>query len=126
MTLSKRRTLMEFFGFDREAALNHCDSLELGLGRELDRVRSWNRLRPEHIVELLHGAAADARQDARNLAAQITRGSWRIYMQAPAQGKANQLVSNAREVAVSAGGRDYRLQLNEGTKLQLERITQSA
>ena len=44
---------MEFFGFDRQAALNHCDSLELGLGRDLDRVRAWNRLRPEHIIELL-------------------------------------------------------------------------
>ena len=32
----------------------------------------------------------------------------------------------AHRGAVSAGGRDYRLQLNEGTKLQLERITQSA
>ncbi|MBD3828524.1 MULTISPECIES: hypothetical protein [Stenotrophomonas] len=117
---------MDFYGFDRAKAVANCDSLNLGLARDTDSVRAWNRLRPEHIVELLHGAAADARQDARNLAAQISRGSWRIYMQAPAQGKANQLVSNAREVAVSAGGRDYRLQLNEGTKLQLERITQSA
>ncbi|KAG0736862.1 hypothetical protein G6F24_018178 [Rhizopus arrhizus] len=66
---------MEFYGFDREAALNHCDSLELGLGRELDRVRAWNRLRPEHVIELLDTAVPAARQDARNVAAQISRGS---------------------------------------------------
>jgi len=47
MTLSERRALVEFFGLDCEVALDRCDSLELGLGRELDRVRSWNGLRPE-------------------------------------------------------------------------------
>ncbi|WP_159095285.1 MULTISPECIES: hypothetical protein [unclassified Stenotrophomonas maltophilia group] len=47
MTLSERRTLVEFFGLDCEVALDRCDSLKLGLGRELDRVRSWNGLRPE-------------------------------------------------------------------------------
>lgn len=117
---------MDFYGFNRAKAIANCGSLELGLARDTNNVRAWNRLRPEHIVELLHGAAADARQDARNLAAQISRGAWRIQTHAPAQGKANQLVSNAREVSVTAGGRDYRLLLNEGAKLQLERISQSA
>lgn len=117
---------MDFYGFDRAKAIANCGSLELGLARDTHNVRAWNRLRPEHIVELLHGASADARQDARNLAAQLTRSAWRIQMHAPSQGKANQLVSNAREVSITAGGRDYRLLLNEGSTLQLERITQSA
>jgi len=116
---------MDFHGFNREDAVNQCDSLELGLSRDLDNVRSWNRLRPEHIVELLHGAGPEARQDARNLAAQLTRSSWRIQMDAPAVGK-TQLVANSREVVITAGGRDYRLLLSEGSSLQLDRITQAA
>ena len=116
---------MEFYGFDREAALNHCDSLELGLGRELGRVRAWNRLRPEHVIELLETAVPAARQDARNVAAQISRGSWRIHMDAPVVGKP-QLVSNVRELQITAGGRDYRLKISEGVRLQLEEIVQAA
>jgi hypothetical protein len=116
---------MEFFGFDRQAALSHCDSLELGLGRDLDRVRAWNRLRPEHIVELLETAVPAARQDARIVAGQISRGSWRIHMDSAPVGKP-QLVSNMREVLISAGGRDYRLQVSEGVRLRLEEIAQVA
>ncbi len=118
---------MDFYGFDRSKAISHCDSLALGrAGSDTDSVRGWNRLRPEHIVDLLDGASADARQDARNLASLLARIAWRIQLQAPAQGKANQLVSNVREVGITVGGRDYRLQLTEGTRLQLERIAQVA
>lgn len=114
---------MEFYGFDREAALKHCDSLEVGLARDLDRVRAWNRVRPEHVIELLDTAAPAARWEARNLAAQISRGSWRVHMDAAVVGKP-QLVSNAREVQITAGGRDYRLKISEGVRLQLEEIVQ--
>lgn len=116
---------MDFYGFDRKAALSHCDSLELGLGRDLDRVRAWNRLRPEHIIELLDSAVPAARQDARNVAAQISRGSWRIHMDSAPVGKP-QLVSNVREVLIAAGGRDYRLHISEGVRPRLEEIVQSA
>lgn len=117
---------MDFYGLDRSKALGHFDGIALGrAGRDTDTVRAWNRLRPENLLDLLDGAAAEARRDARNLAALMTRVAWRVNMQAPAQGKANQLVSNVREVSLTAGGREYRLQLTEGTRLQLERISQA-
>jgi hypothetical protein len=43
-------------------------------------------------------------------------------MQVPTQGKANQLVSNVREVAITAAGREFKLQCTESPALQLERI----
>ncbi|GAB3052383.1 hypothetical protein [Stenotrophomonas tumulicola] len=117
---------MDFYGLDRSKALTHFDGVALGRAdRQTDTVRGWNRLRPENLLDLLDGAATEARRDARTLAALMTRASWRINLQAPSQGKANQLVSNAREVSVSAGGREYRLQLSEGSRLQLERISQA-
>ncbi|HBK45295.1 MAG TPA: hypothetical protein DDZ67_02425 [Xanthomonadaceae bacterium] len=117
---------MDFYGLDRSKALAHFDGVALGrAGRQTDTVRGWNRLRPENLFDLLDGAAPEARRDARDLAALLTRAPWRIDMQAPPQGKANQLVSNVREVSLSAGGREYRLQLTEGVQLQLERISQA-
>ena len=88
-------------------------------------VHAWNRVRPEHVIELLDTATPAARWDARNIAAQISRGSWRIHMDAAVVGKP-QLVSNVREVLITAGGRDYRLKISEGVRLQLEEIAQSA
>ncbi|GHH60831.1 MAG: hypothetical protein ABN502_01940 [Gammaproteobacteria bacterium] len=115
---------MDFYGLDRSKALAHCDSLALGrASRDTDSVRTWNRLRPEHIIDLLATASPEARQEARTIAGLMTRAAWRIHMQASTQGKANQLASNVREVGLSVGGRDYRLQLTEGRTLQLERIT---
>lgn len=117
---------MDFYGLDRSKALAHFDGVALGrAGRQTDSVRAWNRLRPENVFDLLDGAAAEARRDARSLAALMTRSPWRVNLQAPSQDKANQLVSNVREVSVSAAGREYRLQLTEGTRLQLERILQA-
>lgn len=114
---------MDFYGFDRAKALAHCDSLTLGrASRTAQGVRAWNRLRPEHIVDLLADAAPEARSDARLIASLTTRASWRIHLEAPVQGKANQLASNVREVGLTVGGRDYRLQLTEGRILRLERI----
>lgn len=114
---------MEFYGFDRDAALNHCDSLEVGLARDLDRVRAWNRVRPEHVIELLDTAAPAARWDARTIAAQISRGSWRIHMDAAAVAK-SQLANNERELQITAGGRDFRLKISEGVRLRLDEIVQ--
>lgn len=114
---------MDFYGYDRAKAIAHCDSLALGrASRDTDSLRSWNRLRPEHVVELLSNAAADARADARTLASLMEHASWRIHMQAPAQAKANQLVSNVREVAITAAGREFKLQCTENPSLQLERV----
>ncbi len=117
---------MDFYGLDRSKALAHFDGVPLGrAGRDTDTVRAWNRLRPENLLDLLDTAAPEARRDARTLAAQLTRSAWRVNLQAPSQGKANQLVSNAREVSLTSGGRECRLQLSEGTRLQLERISQA-
>ena len=114
---------MDFYGYDRAQALSHCDSLALGRsGGGNDQVRSWNRLRPEHIIELLHGAAAEARAEARTLASLLSRSRWRIHQHGP-QSTSDKLVSNVREVALTVGGRDYRLYLTEGRTLQLERIS---
>ncbi|PPV04803.1 hypothetical protein XBLMG947_4034 [Xanthomonas bromi] len=114
---------MDFYGYNRAKAIAHCDSLAVGrASRETDSLRSWNRLRPEHVVELLSNAAADARADARMLASLMARACWRIHLQGPTQGKANQLVSNVREVAITAAGREFKLQCTESPALQLERI----
>ncbi|ELQ03948.1 hypothetical protein [Xanthomonas translucens] len=114
---------MDFYGYNRAKAIAHCDSLAVGrASRQTDSLRSWNRLRPEHVAELLSNAAADARADARALASLMERTCWRINMQVPTQGKANQLVSNVREVAITAAGREFKLQCTESPSLQLERI----
>jgi len=115
---------MDFFGFNRETALDNCDSLEVGLERDISGVRAWNRLRPEHVIDLLDKAAPAARLEARNVAAQISRGAWRIHMESGAIGKP-QLVSNVRELLITAGGRDYRLKISEGVRLQLDEVVQS-
>ncbi len=118
---------MDFYGFDRARAVAHCDSLSLGrASAELDHLRSWSRLRPEHVVELLDTASAEARGDARNLAALVSRVPWRIQVSASAPGKANQLVSNVREVTLAVAGREYRLHCTESPFLRLERITLAA
>ncbi|KAB7769630.1 hypothetical protein [Xanthomonas maliensis] len=118
---------MDFFGLDRSKAIANCDSIALGrAGRDTDIVRGWNRLRPENILDLLGGASEDARRDAHALAALMVRGPWRLHMQVPVQGKATQLVGNVREVGLTVTGREYRLQLTEGSRLQLERIVQAA
>lgn len=118
---------MDFYGFDRANAVAHCDSLSLGrAGADVEHLRAWSRLRPEHVVELLDTASADARGDARNLAALVSRVPWRIQVQAAAPGKANQLVSNVREVTLAVAGRDYKLHCTEAPFLQLERITLAA
>lgn len=115
---------MEFYGFDRNAALGHCDGGQASLERDLDRVRGWNRLGPAHVIQLLATAVPAARRDARNVAAQICRSAWRIHMDAATAGKAQQ--GSTRELKITAGGRNYRLSISEGVRLRLEEIVQSA
>ncbi|QCO67878.1 hypothetical protein E5843_09095 [Luteimonas yindakuii] len=114
---------MDFYGFDRAAAVAHCDSLALGrAGRETSAICSWNRVRPEHVIDLLDRAAPEARADGRNLAALITRMPWRIRDQPVAQGGAR-LVNNVREIEVSVASRTWRLHCTETPSLKLERIS---
>lgn len=116
---------MDFYGLDRSKALARFDGIALGCaGKNINTVCIWSRLHPENLLELLAGAADIARGDARNLAALITRSPWRINLQAPAQGKANQLVGNMHELGLTAGGREYLLQLSYTSQLQLVRIFQ--
>jgi hypothetical protein len=116
---------MDFYGYDRAAATARCASLAHGQpGSKADRLCTWNRVRPEHVVQLLQEASAEARAEARSLAGLISRTPWRIQVQAPVAGKANQLVSNVREIALSAAGREYRLQCTQAPFLRLERIVQ--
>ena len=110
---------MDFYGFNRAKAIANCGSLELGLARDTNNVRAWNRLRPEHIVELLETAVPAARQDARIVAGQISRGSWRIHMDAPVVGKP-QLVSNVRELQNAAERFALGLDLDLDVELQGE------
>ncbi|WP_149193672.1 hypothetical protein [Luteimonas suaedae] len=115
---------MDFYGIDRETTISHCDSLALGReDRGTESVCSWNRIRPEHVVELLDKAAPEARGDARNLAALLSRFSWRIRGAAQAQGNSNRIVSNVREITISAAGRNFQLHCTENPSLKLERIT---
>lgn len=114
---------MEIFGFDRKQALAHCSSLTQGLERDLDHVRGWNRLQPEHIIDLLEAAIPSVQREARSLLLQLQRSPWRIHMDSPAVDRPK-LVSNLREVDVGVGGRDYRLCISEGARLRLEEIAQ--
>lgn len=115
---------MEFYGFDREAAAANCDSLALGRkGRETTAICSWNRVRPENVIDLLDGAAPEARSDARDLAALLARMPWRIRGQVSAHAGGGRLVNNVREIEVSVASRNYRLHCTENPALKLERIT---
>ncbi|NZA28138.1 hypothetical protein H0E84_17300 [Luteimonas sp. SJ-92] len=115
---------MDFYGIDRDKTIANCDSLALGLaGRGTESVCAWNRIRPEHVVDLLDNAAADARGDARDLATLLSRFTWRIRGGASAQGSSNRLVNNVREITVSAAGRNFQLHCVETPSLKLERIT---
>lgn len=115
---------MEFYGFDKTRAIAHCDSLAVGRsGRDTASVSGWNRIRPEHVVDLLDQAAPDARGDARNLAALLSRFAWRIQPTAQAQAGNARLVNNVREIAITAGARSFQLHCTENPALKLERIT---
>lgn len=116
---------MDFYGIDRTATIDRCDSLALGRqDREADNVCSWNRIRPEHVVDLLDKAAADARRDAHELATLLSRFAWRISSgTASAQGNSNRIVNNVREITVSVAGRNFQLHCTETPSLKLERIT---
>lgn len=116
---------MDFYGIDRNATINHCDSLSVGRhDRGTQNISGWNRIRPEHVVELLDNAASDARRDARDLATLLSRFAWRISSgSASAQGSSNRIVSNVREITVSVAGRNFQLHCTETPSLKLERIT---
>ena len=114
---------MDFYGLDREATIGNCDSLAVGLsGRETKGVCAWDRVRPEHVVELLDKAAPDARGEARNLAKLLSGFSWRIHDSAQGKG-GNRIVNNVREITVSSAGRNFQLHCTENPALRLERIT---
>ncbi|WP_058834873.1 hypothetical protein [Luteimonas abyssi] len=114
---------MDFYGFDRTAAAANCDSLALGReGRQAKAICAWNRVRPEHVIDLLDGAATEARGDARDLAALIARMPWRVRNQAGVQ-TGERLVSNVREIEVSVASRTYRLHCTETPSLKIERIS---
>lgn len=115
---------MDFYGLNRDRTIANCDSQALGrAGRETTSVRAWNRIRPEHIVDLLDQASLDARGEARALAARLSRMPWRIQLMAAPTQAANRLVSNTRDVALSSGGRNFVLHCTESPSLKLERIT---
>ncbi|MBV2209436.1 MAG: hypothetical protein KUL77_07715 [Thermomonas sp.] len=114
---------MEYFGVERAQVLAHCSSVTQGLERELDHVRGWNRLQPEHVLDLLESAIPSVRREARELAVQLARAPWRIHMETAALDRPK-LASNLREVQIGSAGRDYRLCISEGARLRLENIVQ--
>lgn len=115
---------MEFYGLDKTTTIDNCDSVALGrVDRDAAALSGWNRARPEHVVDLLDRAAAEARGDARNLATLLSRMSWRIHSVAQAPGGGNRLVSNVRDITVSVAGRVFQLHCTESPLLKLERIT---
>lgn len=115
---------MDFYGLDREKTVANCDSISVGLsGRDTKGVCAWDRVRPEHVVDLLDQAAPDARGEARNLAKLLSEFSWRIHDSAQARGGGNRIVSNVREITVSSAGRNFQLHCTENPSLRLERIT---
>lgn len=115
---------MEFYGLDREKTIANCDSLAVGLAsRDTRQVCAWNRLRPEHVVDLLDKAATGARGDARNLAKLLSGFSWRIHGAAVTDPGGKRIVNNVREITIAAAGRTFRLHCTETPSLRLERIT---
>lgn len=115
---------MDFYGLDREKTIANCDSLAVGLAsRDTHQVCAWNRVRPEHVVDLLDEAAPEARGDARNLAKLLEGFSWRIHGGAAADGGGKRIVNNVREITVAAVGRTFQLHCTESPSLRLQRIT---
>lgn len=115
---------MKFYGLDRERTVANCDSQALGrAGRAVDSVCGWNRIRPEHVVELLDQAGSDVRGDARDLAVLLSRFPWRVVQGTQAGTSGNRIVNNVREIEVSTVGRNFRLHCVETPALRLERVT---
>lgn len=115
---------MDFYGLDREAAVGNCDSLAVGLaGRETRGVCAWNRVRPEHVVDLLDQAAPEARADARRLARLLSGFRWRIHAGTTPGNAGNRIVSNVRDITIAAVGRTFQLHCTENPSLRVERIT---
>ena len=115
---------MDFYGLDRERAIANCDSIAVGLaGRDTRGVCAWNRVRPEHVVDLLDQAAPQARSDARSLARLLSGFNWRIHAGDPAAAGGKRIVSNVRDITVAAAGRTFQLHCTETPSLRLERIT---
>ena len=115
---------MDFYGLDREKTIANCDSLAVGLaGRDMREVCAWNRVRPEHVVELLHQAAPEARGDARNLGKLLAEFNWRIHPADPAAAGGKRIVNNVRDITIAAVGRTFQLHCTESPSLRLERIT---
>ena len=108
---------MDFYGLDREQTIGNCDSLAVGLAS------AWNRVRPEHVVDLLDQAAPEARGDARNLAKLLSGFNWRIHSADPAAAGGKRIVNNVRDITVAAAGRTFQLHCTETPSLRLERIT---
>lgn len=115
---------MDFYGLDREQTIGNCDSLAVGLAsRDTSQVCAWNRVRPEHVVDLLDQAAPEARGDARNLAKLLSGFNWRIHSADPAAAGGKRIVNNVRDITVAAAGRTFQLHCTETPSLRLERIT---
>ncbi|MFZ7094911.1 hypothetical protein ACOPJQ_12845 [Luteimonas dalianensis] len=115
---------MDFYGLDREQTIANCDSIAVGLAsRDTREVCAWNRVRPEHIVDLLDQAAAEARGDARNLGKLLSQFSWRIHPADPAAAGGKRIVNNVRDITIAAVGRTFQLHCTESPSLRLERIT---
>ena len=116
---------MDFHGIDRNVTIANCDNLAIGRrDRDTHNICSWNRIRPEHVVDLLDNAAPDARRDARGLAMMLSRFPWRIRGgTTSAHGGSNRIVNNVREITVSVAGRNFQLHCIETPALKLERIT---
>jgi len=115
---------MDFYGLDREKTIANCDSIAVGLAsRDVSEVCAWNRVRPEHVVDLLDQAAPEARGDARNLARLLSGFHWRIHPADPAAAGGRRIVNNVRDITVAAVGRTFQLHCTETPSLRLERIS---
>ncbi|MGO1540981.1 MAG: hypothetical protein ACTHZI_07070 [Luteimonas sp.] len=115
---------MDFYGLDKETTIGNCDSIAVGLeSRDTRGVCAWNRVRPEHVVELLDQAAPEARADARRLAKLLTDFRWRIHVADQPGGGGNRIVNNVRDITLAAVGRTFQLHCTETPSLRVERIT---
>lgn len=114
---------MDFYGLDKDQAIDNCDSFALGRNRDTQGICAWNRVRPEHVVDLLDQAAPEARGDARNLAVLMSRFAWRIHDGSEVRSGNQRIVNNVREITVSLAGRNFQLHCTENPALRLERIT---
>ncbi|MFD0739826.1 hypothetical protein ACFQZQ_11085 [Lysobacter koreensis] len=109
----------------REQAIRNCSHKWSRQYQPGDtRVRSWQKLGPEHVIHLLETATAGARTDANALLRQLARSPWRIGATVHAGGNGDARGVDAQpHLTVAVAGRSYHLRCKEQPGLHVIGVT---